>query len=231
MHGNFFNRTEAGRLLAVKLARYAGYSEALVLALPRGGVPVGYEVAAALPAALDVLVVRKLGVPGDEELAFGAIASGGLRVLNAGLVDQLEISDRVVASVVAREQRELERRERIFRLGRPAPVLRDRIVILVDDGVATGSTMRVAIAAVRAQHASRVVVATPVATRTSYMELRQVADEMVSILLPKEFLGVGQFYTDFEQTGDREVVALLNHARQNLWQHETGALHAGSVLV
>lgn len=231
MHGNFFNRTEAGRLLAVKLARYAGHPEVLVLALPRGGVPVGYEVAAALPAPLDVLVVRKLGVPGDEEMALGAIASGGLRVMNAAVLDQLKIPDRSVAAAVAREQRELERRERTYRLGHPAPVLRDRIVILVDDGVATGSTMRVAIAAVRRQHASRVVVATPVATRTSYLELREVADEMVTILLPKDFFGVGQFYTDFEQTGDREVVTLLTHARQNMWLHESGALPAGSMLV
>ncbi len=231
MHGNFFNRSEAGRLLAVKLTKYANHPDVLVLALPRGGVPVGFEVAAALPAQLDVLVVRKLGVPGDEELALGAIASGGLRVLNAAVTSQLEIPDRSVAAVVAREQRELERRERIYRLGHPAPVLRDRIVILVDDGIATGSTMRVAIAAVRRQHAGRVIVASPVATRTSYLELREVADEMVTILLPKEFFSVGQFYTDFEQTGDREVVALLTRARQNLWQHEAAATPAGSVLV
>jgi predicted phosphoribosyltransferase len=194
-----------------------------VLALPRGGVPVAYEVAIALSAPLDVVMVRKLGVPGDEELALGAIASGGMRVLNSSVLDTVAVPDHRIAEVVTREQRELERRERLYRMGHPAPALRDRTVILVDDGIATGATMRVAIAAMRRQHVNRVVVASPVATRTSYLELREVADEMVTILLPKEFFGVSQFYTDFEQTTDREVITLLTKARQERWHAEAVA--------
>jgi len=220
MHGNFFNRMDAGRLLGVKLAKYAGHPDVMVLALPRGGVPVAYEVAVALTAPLDVVVVRKLGVPGDEELALGAIASGGMKVLNSAVLDTIAVPDHKIAEVVTREQRELERRERLYRMGHPAPTLRDRTVILVDDGIATGSTMKVAIAAMRRQHVARVVVAAPVATRTSYLELREVADEMVTILLPKEFTGVSQFYTDFEQSSDREVITLLTRARQERWHAE-----------
>ncbi len=230
MHGNFFNRIEAGRLLAVKLAKYAGRPEVLVLALPRGGVPVGFEVVAALKVPLDVLVVRKLGAPADEELAMGAVVSGGLRVLNPAVLNAVGTPGRSIATVVAREQHELERRERLYRLGHPAPVLRDRTIILVADGIATGSTMRVAIAAVRSQHAYRVVVATPVAARTSYLELRDVADEMVTILMPKEFSSVGQFYTDFAQTTDREIITLLTRARQNRWREETVAMPAGQLV-
>jgi predicted phosphoribosyltransferase len=211
---------DAGRLLGVKLGKYAGHPDVTVLALPRGGVPVAYEVAIALSAPLDVVMVRKLGVPGDEELALGAIASGGMRVLNSSVLDTVAVSDHRIAEVVTREQRELERRERLYRMGHPAPALRDRTVILVDDGIATGATMRVAIAAMRRQHVNRVVVASPVATRTSYLELREVADEMVTILLPKEFFGVSQFYTDFEQTTDREVITLLTKARQERWHAE-----------
>jgi predicted phosphoribosyltransferase len=220
----FADRQEAGRMLAdlvaQQLAADPAQGKPLVLALPRGGVPVAYEVAAALSATLDVVVVRKLGVPGNEELALGAIASGGLRVLNAGVLDTLAMPDHRIADIVAREQRELERRERLYRMGHPAPALRDRTVILIDDGIATGSTMRVAISAMRRQHVGRVIVAAPVATRTSYLELREVADEMVTILLPKEFFGVSQFYTDFEQTTDREVITLLTRARQERWQAE-----------
>lgn len=230
MHGNFFNRSEAGRLLAVKLAKYSGRPEVLVLALPRGGVPVGFEVVAALRVPLDVLVVRKLGLPDDEELAMGAVASGGLRVLNTTVLGAARTPDRSIAAVAAREQHELERREKLFRLGHPAPVLHGRTIILVDDGIATGSTMRVAVAAVRSQHAYRVVVATPVAARSSYLELRAVADEMVTILMPKEFSSVGQFYTDFAQTTDREVITLLTRARQNRWREETTALPAGQLV-
>ncbi len=230
MHGNFFNRSEAGHLLAVKLAKYAGRPEVLVLALPRGGVPVGFEVVAALRVPLDVLVVRKLGLPDDEELAMGAVASGGLRVLNTTMLSMAKTADRSIATVAARERHELERREKLYRLGHPAPVLHGRTVILVDDGIATGSTMRVAIAAVRRQHAYRVVVATPVAARSSYLELRAAADEMVTILMPKEFTSVGQFYTDFAQTTDREVITLLTRARQNRWREETIALPVGQLV-
>jgi putative phosphoribosyl transferase len=230
MHGNFFNRSEAGRLLAVKLAKYAARPEVLVLALPRGGVPVGFEVVAALRVPMDVLVVRKLGVPDDEELAMGAVASGGLRVLNTTVLSMAKTADRSIATVAARERHELERREKLYRLGHPAPLLHGRTVILVDDGIATGSTMRVAVAAVRSQHAYRVVVATPVAARSSYLELRAAADEMVTILMPKEFTSVGQFYTDFAQTTDREVITLLTRARQNRWREETIALPAGQLV-
>ncbi len=230
MHGSFFNRTEAGRLLAVKLAKYAGRPEVLVLALPRGGVPVGFEVVAALRVPLDVLVVRKLGVPDDEELAMGAVASGGLRVFNSAVLSAARTPDRSIAAVAAREQHELERREKLYRLGHPALSLQGRTVILVDDGIATGSTMRVAVAAVRSQHAYRVVIATPVAARSSYLELRAVADEMVTILMPKEFSSVGQFYTDFAQTTDREVITLLTRARQNRWRRETVAMPAGQLV-
>ena len=231
MHEKFSNRIEAGQQLAEKLARYTDRTDCVVLALPRGGVPVGYAVACAISAPLDVLVVRKLGVPGDEELAMGAMASGGIRVLNAGIVAAAQIPDRTIAVVLAREQLELARRERIYRLGHHGQVLRDRTVILVDDGVATGASMRVAISAVRSQHASRIIVATPVAARSSYLELREVADEMVTLFMPKDFASVGQFYTDFRPTSDREVITLLTRARQNLWRHEAITTPADALLV
>jgi putative phosphoribosyl transferase len=230
MHGNFFNRSEAGRLLAVKLAKYADRPEVLVLALPRGGVPVGFEVVAALRVPLDVLMVRKQGLPDDGEAAIGAVAPSGLRGLNPTVLNPARTPDRSAAAVVVREQHELERREKLYRLGHPAPALRDRTIILVADGIATGSTMRVAIAAVRSHHAYRVVVATPVAARSSYLELRDAADEMVTILMPKEFSSIGQFYTDFGQTTDREVITLLTRARQNRWREEAVARPAGQLV-
>ena len=231
MHDKFSNRLEAGRQLAEKLARYTDRTDCVVLALPRGGVPVGYAVAVAISAPLDVLVVRKLGVPGDEELAMGAMASGGIRVLNAGIVAAAQVPDRAIAAVLAREQQELVRRERIYRMGHHAQALRDRTVILVDDGIATGATMRVAISAARSQHASRIIVATPVAARSSYLELREVTDEMVALFMPKDFASVGQFYEDFHPTGDREVITLLTRARQNLWRHEAIMTPADALLV
>ncbi len=208
MHAQFSNRVEAGRQLAGKLAKYTG-PEVLVLALPRGGVPVAAEVARALHAPLDVLVVRKLGLPGHEELAVGAIASGGLQVVNAGVVGPHGVSGQVIAAVAAREQRELARRELTYRAGRPAPVIRGQTVILVDDGVATGATMRVAIAALRQARAGRIIAAAPVMARDSYFELRSAADECVALLIPRDFAAVGGFYTDFGQTTDEEVCALL----------------------
>ena len=213
----FSDRSEAGRQLASKLIRYADRSDTLVLALPRGGVPVAVEVARALHAPLDVLVVRKLGVPGHEELAIGAATGVHGRVLNAPVVAVRGVSDRVLEKGAAREIREVERRELIYRRGRPAPEVRGKYVILVDDGSATGATMRAAIAALRAMHAGHVVVAVPVASRESYFELRRLANEFVAVLIPRDFEAVGQFYTDFEQTSDADVRAFLQE--NSLAQH------------
>lgn len=208
----FADRYEAGRLLAEALADYAGRSDVLVVALPRGGVPVGYEVARVLGAPLDVMQVRKLGVPGHEELAMGAIASGGVRIVSENVVEALGIPDRVIATVAAAEAQELERRERIYREGRHFPDVRGRTVILVDDGLATGSTMRAAAAALRSLGADRLVAAVPVAPRESCEAMRQVVDEVVCARMPEQFLAVGEWYEDFSQTSDEEVSALLRRA-------------------
>lgn len=208
----FRNRVEAGQLLAKRLMKYADRPEALVLALPRGGVPVGYEVAKALNAPLDVFVVRKLGVPGHEELAMGAIASGGVRILNATVVEELRIPEDVIDAVAARELHELERRERAYRDDRPTPDLEGRTVILVDDGIATGSTMRAAVEALRHLKASRIVVATPTAALSTVREMRPEVDELVAVMTPADFGGVGRWYGDFSQTSDEEVRELLESA-------------------
>lgn len=208
----FADRYEAGRLLAEALAEYAGRSDVLVVALPRGGVPVGYEVARVLGAPLDVMQVRKLGVPGHEELAMGAIASGGVRIVSENVVEALGIPDRVIATVAAAEAQELERREWIYREGRHFPDVRGRTVILVDDGLATGSTMRAAAAALRSLGADRLVAAVPVAPRESCEAMRQVVDEVVCARMPEQFLAVGEWYEDFSQTSDEEVSALLRRA-------------------
>jgi putative phosphoribosyl transferase len=214
---NFFrDRTEAGQLLAKKLTRYANRSDVLVLALPRGGVPVGYEVALALKAPLDVFGVRKLGVPGREELAMGAIASGGVRVLNGALIESLGIRDDKINAVAERELRELERRERAYRRDRPAPDVQGRTVILVDDGIATGSTMRAAVEALRQLEARRIVVATPTVAREAFHLMRQDVDELVAVISPEQFHGVSQWYEDFSQTTDEEVRALLDKSSQLL---------------
>ena len=210
----FRNRIEAGQQLAKKLAQYANRPDVLVLALPRGGVPVGYEVAQALNAPLDVFVVRKLGVPGHEELAMGAIASGGVRVLNGSVVDSLGILDETIDTVVTRELHELERRERAYRDDRPAPDVQGRTVILVDDGIATGSTMRAAVGALRQLEATRIVVATPTAALSTVREMRPDVDELVAVMTPADFAGVGQWYEDFSQTTDGEVRELLDKASQ-----------------
>jgi len=223
MHEKFHDRVEAGRSLAAKLSKYSGRTDALVLALPRGGVPVGYEVARALRVPLDVMVVRKLGLPANEELAMGAIASGGWSVLNPAVVDAYAIPRSIIEGVTIREERELERRERAYRGGWPAPALHGRSVILVDDGIATGSTMRVAVAALREAKAGRVIIATPVAARDSYLELRRAASEVAVVLLPKEFGSVGQFYEDFSQTTDAEVGLLLERARLQLAAESSGS--------
>jgi len=205
----FTDRADAGRQLAAKLERYAGRDDVVVLALPRGGVPVGYEVARALGAPLDVFLVRKLGVPGHEELAMGAIASGGVRVLNESVVRQLGIPQRAIDTVAAEEQRELERREREYRDDRPPPAIRGKVVILVDDGLATGSTMRAAVAAVRKLGPARVVVAVPVGAADTCDLLGEEADEAVCAREPEPFYAVGVWYENFSQTTDEEVRELL----------------------
>lgn len=214
MERAFPNRAEAGRLLAEKLENYAGRSDVVVLGLPRGGVPVAYEVAQRLGAPLDVFVVRKLGVPGFEELAAGAIASGGVRVLNEDVVRALPNADQLIESVTEKETVELERREQTYRDGRPAPELRDRVVILVDDGLATGATMRAAVAALRQRGVAKIVVAAPVGAPETCRELEQEADETICAIAPEFFQAVGQYYEDFSQTSDEEVRELLSRAAQ-----------------
>jgi predicted phosphoribosyltransferase len=205
----FRDRSEAGRVLADLLQEYRGDPAALVLALPRGGVPVGYEVASQLGIPLDVFVVRKLGVPGREELAMGAIASGGVRVLNDEVVRHLAISPGIIDAVAERESLEIERREREYRGDRPRPDVRGRLVILVDDGLATGSTMKAAVSALRLQSPRWIVVAVPVAAAASREEFRFIADQVVCARAPEEFSAVSEWYDDFSQTSDREVRRLL----------------------
>jgi predicted phosphoribosyltransferase len=217
----YADRRDAGRELAERLQRYAG-RDVIVLALPRGGVPVAYEVAEALKAPLDIFLVRKLGTPGHQELAMGAIASGGVRVLNDEVVHALGIRDEQIDAVAQREQQELERRELAYRDGRSKPSLEGRMVILVDDGLATGSTMRAAVQAVAQQHPSRVIVAVPVGARETCEELGALADEVVCARTPTPFSAVGQWYLRFDQTTDEEVRELLSHhARLTAADHAT----------
>jgi len=212
MKTQFRNRVEAGRILARSLAGYANQPGVRVLALPRGGVPVAFEVAQALHAPLDVFVVRKLGVPGHEELAMGALASGGGRVLNQEIIDLLGLPDRVIAAAEKRERRELQRRELAYRGDRPAPEVKGRTVILVDDGIATGSTMRAAVQALRHLQVGRIVVAVPTAAPSAAEEMRREVDEFIAVMTPADFDGVGQWYADFSQTTDDEVRSLLASA-------------------
>jgi putative phosphoribosyl transferase len=208
----FRDRADAGRVLAEMLSDYANRPDVTVLALPRGGVPVAYEVATALHAPLDVFLVRKLGLPGHEELAMGAIASGGVRVLNEEVVRLLHVPPEVIDTVAAEEQRELERRERAYRDDRPAVAVRGRTVILVDDGLATGTTMRAAVAALRRLGPSRIVVAVPVAAPETCAEMREEVDELVCARTPEPFRAVGLWYHNFSQTTDEEVRELLHRA-------------------
>lgn len=208
----FANRHHAGRVLAERLRAYAGRHDVLVLGLPRGGVPVAHEVARSLGAALDVFVVRKLGVPQQPELAMGAIASGGVRVLNEDVIRWYRIPPHAIETVARDEERELARRERAYRNGRPAVPIEGKVVVLVDDGLATGSTMRAAISAVRRHHPSRVVVAVPVGAPETCQELRDLADEVVCARMPAAFSAVGLWYEDFSQTTDDEVTRLLQES-------------------
>lgn len=212
----FKDRRDAGRKLAQKLSTYAGQPNILVLALPRGGVPVAYEVALALSAPLDIFIVRKLGLPGREELAMGAVASGGVRVLNSDIIRMLSIPEEVINVVAKRELEELQRREKLYRKDRSSPEVRDRTIILIDDGLATGASMRAAIAGLRAQHPARIVVGVPAAAPDVCDAFRSEVDEVVCAVTPEPFYGVGRWYEDFSQVTDEEVRVLLEEANRQL---------------
>ena len=216
MKRQFRDRTEAGELLAEQLTAYANKPNVLVLALPRGGVPVGAQVARKLNAPLDVFVVRKLGLPGHPELAMGAIATGGVRVFNGDVINSLRIPDEVINAVTAEEFQELQRRERSYRDDLPPPEVEGKTVIIVDDGIATGSTMVAAVAALRQLNAGRIVVAAPTIARSTYDYLRKAADDVVAVIVPEEFHGVGQSYEDFSQTTDEEVHQLLGETNHRV---------------
>lgn len=209
----FVNRQEAGKVLASRLLSYQNEPQTIILALPRGGVPVGFEIAQTLHLPLDILIVRKLGVPGFEELALGAMASGDIIFLNPEVVETLNISEEVVRQVIDKELQELKRREKLYRGEKSFPDLANQTVILVDDGLATGASMRVAIRAVRQKKPAAVVVAVPVGADSACAELRKEADEVICVLTPRHFQSVGGWYEDFSQTTDEEVRKLLgfNH--------------------
>jgi len=208
----FRDRTEAGQVLARCLQQYKNQPDVLILGLPRGGVPVAYEVAREMKAPLDVFIVRKLGVPGHEELGMGAIATGGVRILQEGIVRDLGISPETIEAVSAREQAELERRERLYRGDRPAPTIKGRTIVIVDDGLATGSTMKAAIQAVRQQDPRQVIVAVPTAPSETCEQLKGSADHVVCALTPEPFFAVGGSYADFTQITDEEVRDLIASA-------------------
>jgi predicted phosphoribosyltransferase len=208
----FADRAQAGRVLASQLVKYAGRPDAVVLALPRGGVPVAYEIGKELGLPIDVFIVRKLGVPGQEELAMGAIASGGVVYINEEVTTQLGIDAETIKAVTEREEREIERRELLYRAGRPPVEVSGKIVILVDDGLATGSTMLAAVAALRKSHPARVVVAVPAAAPQTCQRIAAEVDEVVCAIMPEPFYAVGQWYQSFFQTTDDEVRELLSRA-------------------
>lgn len=210
----FRDRKQAGERLAKKLMRYADRDDVLVLALPRGGVPVGFEIAHALRVPLDVFVVRKIGTPGQEELAMGAIAPGGVREINQDIVEALMISDETIELLARQEQAELERREKAYRGDRPGPEVRDRIIILVDDGLATGASMRAAIHALKKMMPAKIIVAVPVGAVDTCEELGKRVDQIICLDRPEPFYGVGGWYADFSQTSDREVRELLDLANK-----------------
>ncbi|MEO1403510.1 MAG: phosphoribosyltransferase [Cyanobacteria bacterium J06635_1] len=210
MKTRFRDRTQAGRQLATQLQAYANRSGVIVLGLPRGGVPVAYEVAQTLNLPLDICLVRKLGVPGHRELAMGAIASGGVRILNYDVLSWVSISDRMLEHVAARELRELQRRDRVYRGDRPQPKIRDRTVILVDDGLATGATVRAAIAVLQKQQPKAIIVAVPVAPASEYQALKTEVDKVVCLATPEPFYAIGLWYENFAQTTDDQVRDLLS---------------------
>jgi putative phosphoribosyl transferase len=219
----FKDRRDAGRKLAQKLSVYASQPNMLILALPRGGVPVAYEVALALNVSLDIFLVRKLGLPGREELAIGAIASGGVRILNTDIIRMLSVPEEVINFVARKELQELQRRERLYRGNRPSPQVRDRTVILIDDGLATGASMRAAVAGLRAQHPSRIIIAVPAAAAQTSDALRSEVDDVICAITPEPFYGVSRWYEDFSQVTDEEVRTLLENANHQL-------LYGGAVL-
>ncbi|MDR3478408.1 MAG: phosphoribosyltransferase [Gammaproteobacteria bacterium] len=206
----YFNRQEAGKVLAEQLQSYAKNANTIVLALPRGGVPVAYEIAKSLSLPLDVFIVRKLGVPGFEELAFGAIASNEIMEFNKDVLNDCGLSQPAMDEVIRSERQELQRRELAYRGNRPFPVLKDKIIILVDDGIATGATMRVAIKALRQQHPAEIVIAVPVAALSTYDEMKRLANKIFCPLTPDHFYAVGSWYEHFDQTSDEEVFDLLH---------------------
>jgi putative phosphoribosyl transferase len=219
----FRDRTEAGKYLATKLLNYKDRPDVLVLALPRGGVPVAFEIAQALRVPLDIFLVRKLGVPGHEELAMGAISTAGVRVLNEDTVDYLRIPEHIIDSIAAEELKELKRRERAYRGNRPEPDVKGKTVILIDDGLATGSTIRAAAQALRQQRPARIIVAVPVSAPETCDEYRIGVDEIICAVTPEPFLGVGMWYLDFSQTTDEEVRDLLERARGEKREKQTSS--------
>ena len=208
----FKDRRDAGKSLSKGLMRYASREDVMILGLPRGGVPVAFEISRALDCPMDVFIVRKLGHPQQEELALGAIASGGVRVLNEHIVESPAIDEKIITEVTARERKELQRRERLYRGENPWPGLEGKTIILVDDGIATGATMKAAVAALRKQNVSKTIVAVPAAPPEICEELEELVDEMVCLIKPSPFLAVGQWYGDFSQTSDREVKNFLEKA-------------------
>jgi predicted phosphoribosyltransferase len=208
----FNNRIDAGKRLAERLSEYANREDVLVLALPRGGVPVAFEVAKELNVKMDIFIVRKLGVPGNEELAMGAIASGNIRVLNEDVVRSFRITQKVIDEATANELRELERREHIYRRNRPVPKISGSTVILIDDGLATGATMRAAVAAVKTKNPAKLIIAVPVAAPDTCSAFGSEVDEVLCVATPEPFYGVGAWYEDFSQTTDKEVCELLDRA-------------------
>jgi len=211
----FTDRRDAGRKLAKKLAAYANRSDVLVLALPRGGVPVAYEVALALHAPLDIFIVRKLGLPGHEELAMGAIATGGALVINQDVVRNFNVPQGLIEAVAKKELKELERRERVFRGDRPVCEIGGKTVILIDDGLATGASMHAAILGIRSKQPARIVAAVPTAALETCEAFKQKVDEMICAMTPEPFYGVSRWYEDFSQTSDEEVQSLLEEASQH----------------
>lgn len=205
----FMNRGDAGQQLSQRMGQFAGRADVIVLALPRGGVPVAAEIARALAIPLDVFLVRKLGLPGQEELAMGAVASGGVRALNTDITRALGVTDAMIDQVTAREVEELARRERVYRGGRPYPSLRGKTVLLVDDGVATGATMLVAVRAIRTLGPFAIIAAAPVMSKSAYTALLREADACITVATPEPFHGVGEWYRDFDQTSDAEVLEWL----------------------